>query len=231
MIPAVVAQAGGPSDWDSDYALEILPDLARGMWVTVQVALLGLTIAMVLGLVLAILRRSRWRAVRWPVGALVEFVRSTPLLVQLFFLFYVLPDLGVTLPAFRAAVLGLGVHYACYTSESYRAGIESVPRGQWEAATALNLTSATTWRQVVLPQAIPTVIPALGNYLVASFKDAPLASSITVVGVLGAALREQSQSFRGVEPFTVAGLLFLAVSIPAALLARYLERRHAYQRD
>lgn len=226
----LLAQRDGPSTWDWGFAWGILPELLRGLLVTVTLAGLGISVALVLGLVLAIARRSRHRLVRWPVGAVVEFVRSTPLLIQLFFLFYVLPDLGVTMSGFTTAVFGLGLHYACYTSETYRAGIESVDKGQWEAATAINLSRRETWRSVVLPQAIPTVIPALGNYLVASLKDAPLAATVTVIGVLGAAQRVQSRDFRGLEALTLAGLLFLAVSLPLALLVHRLEKRHGYDR-
>lgn len=221
----------GGTTWDWEFAEEILPDLLRGLWVTVRLALLGMVIALTLGLVLALLRRSRLAVVRWPTRALIEFVRGTPLLIQLFFLFYVLPDYGIRLSGFDAAMIGLGIHYACYTSESYRAGIESVPRGQWEAATAVNLSARQRWTTVVLPQAIPTVLPALGNYLIASFKDAPLAATLAVTGLLGAAQRVQASTFRGLEPFTLAGLLFLAVSVPASILVRLLERRHGYDRD
>jgi len=218
--------AQGRGTWDWEFAWEILPDLLRGMWVTVQIAVLGMGIALVLGLVLAIARRSRVHVIRWPVGFVIEFIRSTPLLVQLYFLFIVLPQsFDIVLPAFTLAVAGLGVHYACYTSESYRAGIESVERGQWEAATALSLSKADTWRTVVLPQAVPRVIPALGNYVVASLKDAPIASAITVGTVLGVADYIQSRTFRSMEVYTLAGVLFLAVSIPAAIGVRYLERR------
>jgi len=216
--------------WDWDFALEILPQLLRGLVVTVQATLMGIVVAMVLGLVLALARRSRRRLISWPVGAAVEFVRSTPLLAQLFFLFFVLPEFGIVLSPFLIGVLGLGIHYGCYTSESYRAGIESVPRGQWEAAVALNMAPATKWRRIVLPQAIPTVIPALGNYLVAMFKEAPLLSTVTVLELLAASRNIQSVSFRGMEPFTLAGLLFLAVSLPASVLVRYLERRYGYAR-
>lgn len=219
-----------PSTWDWSFAREILPDLLRGLWVTVQLAVLGMAIALVLGLVLAIARRSRVKVISWPVGLIVEFIRSTPLLIQLFVLFYVLPSYGPTLSAFTCGVVGLGIHYACYASEAYRAGIESIDRGQWEAATAVNLSRRQTWASVILPQAIPTSIPALGNYLVASFKDAPLAATISVLGVLGTAQAIQSRTFRGLEALTLAGLLFLAVSIPAAILARALERRYGYER-
>lgn len=231
MIAGDGAQNDGPAAWDWGFVREIMPDLLEGLLVTVQATAVGIVIALVLGLVLAIARRSTIKLISWPVAAFVEFVRSTPLLVQLFFLFYVLPvTFGITLSAFATGALGLGIHYACYTSESYRAGIESVDRGQWEAATAVNLGAVTTWRSIVLPQAIPTVIPALGNYLVAMFKDAPLLSSITVLELLASAKRIQAMTFRPTEAFTMAGVLFLAVSIPSAALVRYLERRYRYER-
>ncbi|MGH8911582.1 MAG: amino acid ABC transporter permease, partial [Acidimicrobiia bacterium] len=153
----ILAQATREWSWDMDYALEILPDIAYGLWQTVQATLVGITIGMVLGLVLALMRRSRLKVVSWPTTAFIEFVRGTPLLVQLFFIFFVLPNFGITLSPFLTLVIGLGIHYGTYTSESYRAGIDNVELGQWEASTALNLSSTTTWSRVVLPQAIPTV--------------------------------------------------------------------------
>lgn len=216
--------------WDWDYALRVLPDIARGLWQTILATLVGISIGMVLGLLLALLRRSRVRVIRWATIAFIEFVRSTPLLVQLFFIFFVFPGFGLVLSPFVTLVVGLGIHYGTYTSESYRAGIENVERGQWEAATALNLSAATTWSRIVLPQAIPTVIPALGNYLVAMFKDAPLGFAVAAGGILLAAQSEASRSFRPIEPFTLMGVLFLAVSIPAAFFVRYLERRYGYER-
>jgi polar amino acid transport system permease protein len=217
--------------WDWSFAREILPDLLRGLWLTVRVTVAGTAVAMALGLVLALLRRARLRVISWPTAFAVEFVRSTPLLVQLFFLYYVLPQAGgPAIEPFTAGVIGLGVHYATYTSEVYRAGIDGVDRGQWEASTALNLGAGTTWGRVVLPQAIPNVIPALGNYLVAMFKDAPILVFITLVGVLGEARAVASRSFRFTEAYTLAGLLFLAVSIPSAAFVRYLERRLRYER-
>lgn len=213
--------------WDWEFAWRIMPRLLDGLVVTVQATLLGITLAMVLGLLLAILRRSEVRAISWPTAWVVEFIRSTPLLVQLYFLYFVGPSFGLTLSGFTTGVLGLGLHYATYTSEVYRAGIESVPRGQWEASTALNLSTATTWRRVVLPQAIPGVIPALGNYLIAMFKDVPLLATITVLDVLGEARSVGAQTFRYLEPYTLAGLMFLIVSIPASILVRQLEVRLA----
>ncbi|MGE3962423.1 MAG: ectoine/hydroxyectoine ABC transporter permease subunit EhuD [Dehalococcoidia bacterium] len=216
-------------DWDWEYAREIFPDLLDGLLVTIQATIFGIALAMVLGLVFAILRRSEIRAISWPTAWLVEFIRSTPLLVQLYLLFYVLPHYGVRIDAFTTGVVGLGVHYATYTSEVYRSGIEGVPRGQWEASTALNLSTVTTWSRVVLPQAIPVVIPALGNYLIAMFKEVPLLATITVLDVLGEGRAACSRTFQCVEPYTLVGLLFLAVSIPSSILVRQLEVRLARQ--
>lgn len=222
--------------WRWDYAFEILPDMVEGMLVTIAVTLIGIAIAVVLGLFMALGRRSDRKWVSYPTAGFIEFVRSTPLLIQLFFLYYALPQTGLpswltTHSAFVTLFLALGVHYGCYASEAYRAGIESVPKGQWEASTSLNLRIRTTWRSVILPQAIPRSLPPLGNYFVAMFKDAPIGSAITVSGVLFVARAFQSADFRSVEPYTLAGLLFLAVSIPAAMIVRRVERRVAYESD
>lgn len=216
-------------DWDWEYTWEILPDLLEGLVVTIQATALGIVIAMVLGLVFAIMRRSDLKLISWPTAWIVEFIRSTPLLVQLYMLFYVLPQYGLTVDAFTTGAIGLGVHYATYTSEVYRSGIEGVPRGQWEASTALNLSSVTTWSRVVLPQAIPVVIPALGNYLIAMFKEVPLLATITVLDVLGEGRAACTRTFQCVEPYTLVGLLFLAISIPSSVLVRQLEARLARQ--
>ncbi len=216
-------------EWDWEYARDIFPDLLDGLVVTVQATLLGIVLAMALGLALAILRRSDVRAISWPTAWVVEFIRSTPLLVQLYMLFYVLPHYGVRIDAFATGVIGLGVHYATYTSEVYRSGIEGVPRGQWEASTALNLSPVTTWTRVVLPQAIPIVIPALGNYLIAMFKEVPLLATITVLDVLGEGKAACTRTFQCVEPYTMVGLLFLAISIPSSILVCQLEVRLARQ--
>jgi polar amino acid transport system permease protein len=129
------------------------------------------------------------------------------------------------LSALTVGVIALGVHYACYTSEVYRAGIEAVPRGQWEAATALSLPRSRVWTGVVLPQAVPRVVPALGNYVISMFKEVPLLTAIGLLDVVGRAQEAGDTYFRYVEPYTIAGLLFLLLSYPASLLLRRLERR------
>jgi len=214
--------------WDWGYALVILPRLLRGLVVTIQATVLGSIVAFTLGLVLALLLRTGIRPVTVVVRAVIEFVRSTPLLVQVYFLFYVLPvQFGITLDTLTVGVVALGVHYATYTAEVYRAGIEAVPPGQWEAATALNLPRGRTWTGVILPQAIPRVLPALGNYVISMFKETPLLIAIGVLDLVGQAREAGNESFRYVEAYTMAGLFFLLLSYPSALLVRRLERRVA----
>ena len=216
-------------DINWEYSRELFPDLLDGLVVTLQATSFGIILAMSLGLVFAILRRSEVRAISWPTAWVIEFIRSTPLLVQLFMLFYVLPQYGLRMDAFTTGVVALGVHYATYTSEVYRSGIEGVPRGQWEASTALNLSTVTTWSRVVLPQAIPVVIPALGNYLIAMFKEVPLLATITVLDVLGEGRAACTRTGNCVEAYTMVGMLFLAISIPSSVLVRQLEARLARQ--
>jgi polar amino acid transport system permease protein len=213
--------------WDWDYSIEILPDLFRALGVTIQATLLGMLIALALGLVWAILRRLRNRWIAGTIHWAVEFIRSTPLLVQIYFIFFVLPEWGLTLSPFVAGVAALGLHYSAYTAEVYRAGIEGVPKGQWEAAMALNMGPWLTWRRVVLPQAIPPVIPALGNYFIAMFKDSPMLAAITVMELLQTAKLMGSETFRYLEPLTLVGLLFLAISLVASKGIRNLETRFA----
>lgn len=160
---------------------------------------------------------------RWIANIYIEVFRGTSLLIQLYFLFYVLPDYGLTLSALATGTLGIALHYSCYVAEVYRAGLNGVPRGQWEAAKALSLGPWHAYRDIILPQAVRPIIPALGNYLVAMFKDTPVLSAITVVELMLQAKNIGSQTFRYIEPITMAGLFFLIVSVTVALLVRRLE--------
>ena len=210
-------------DWN--LVLEILPALLSAFLVTVQASLLGMVVALQLGLVWALLRRSNSRLVAWSVTWTVEFIRSTPLLVQVYFLFYVLPSFGITWSPLVTGVIALGLHYSAYTAEVYRAGIDNLPRGQWEAAMALNLSRLDTYKSVVLPQAIPPMIPALGNYLVAMFKETPVLAAITVGELLQTAKLIGAESFRYLEPLTIVGILFLIASLLSTRLVEKLEAR------
>lgn len=216
-------------EWDTSsnlaFAISILPILLRGMVVTIQATALGMVIALVLGLILALLRMVPLKIVSWPVAFFLEFVRDTPLLVQLFFLYFVLPDYGIVLPAFMTGAVALGLQYSGYTAEVYRAGLEAVPRGQWEASIALNLPGWLTYRDVVIPQAIPRIVPALGNYLVSMLKDTAILSAVTVLEMLNVANIIGDRTFRYFVPLTMVGGLYLILTIVASTLVRFAENR------
>lgn len=211
--------------WDWNYVAQILPDLLQASLKTLGITVAGFLIAVVLGLFLAIARRSRQAWLSWPVALLIEFIRSTPLLIQVYFLYYVLPNYGVNMTAMQAGIIGIGLHYACYLAEVYRGGLDSVARSQWEAVVALNFAPWTAYRVVILPQAIRPILPPLGNYLIAMLKDTPVLSAITVVEIMQQAKNVGSESFRYLEPITLVGLFFLALSVALAYLVRRLELR------
>ncbi|MEP4036030.1 ectoine/hydroxyectoine ABC transporter permease subunit EhuD [Pseudophaeobacter sp.] len=212
-------------DWKWEFAWEILPRLFVATGNTLLAAGAGYAIALVLGLVLAIAQRSPSRALTFVVRELVEFIRSTPLLLQIFFIFYVGPQFGIRLSPWMSGMIAIGLHYACYLSEVYRGGIDSVPKGQWEAAIALNMTTVQKYRRVIIPQAIPSALSGMGNYLVGIFKDTPMLSVIGVAELIHTANAIGSEHYRFLEPYTMVGILFLAISLPAAGLIRLVEGR------
>lgn len=204
-------------EWDTTtwltYTISILPIILIGLTVTLKAAAAGFVIALSLGLIFALMRRSQVKAISWTTAFVVEFLRDTPLLVQLFFLYYVLPEFGIVLPAFLTGALALGLQYAAYTSEVYRGGIEAVQRGQWEAATALNLTGMQTYRDIIIPQAIPRIVPAMGNYLVAMIKETPVLSVVTVLEMMGLANMIGERTFEYLVPLTLVGVIFLLLTL------------------
>ncbi|TKT75036.1 ectoine/hydroxyectoine ABC transporter permease subunit EhuD [Aquamicrobium sp. LC103] len=213
-------------EWDWNFVWQIMPTMLQGVKITIIATLLGSALAAVIGLVIALLRRSPNRIVSRSVGFAAEFIRGTPLLVQLYFIFYVLPDIGILLSPLVAGVIGLGLHYGTYTAEVYRAGIDNVPRGQWEAAKACNLGPTQTWTHIIMPQAIPPMIPALANYFIAMFKETPLLSAITVLELMNQAKSIANSNYRYIEPITLVGAFFLVISLCSVFLLRWLERRY-----
>ncbi|MBN2910312.1 ectoine/hydroxyectoine ABC transporter permease subunit EhuD [Polycladomyces sp. WAk] len=209
--------------WSWTFTLQILPQLLDAVKITIGATIVSYLIALVGGLLIAFARRSEVKLLSWVTGGFIEFVRSTPPLVQLFFIFYVAPHFGLRLSPFTAGVLGLGIHYSTYLSEVYRAGIDAVPRGQWEAAVALNFSKTQTWMRIILPQAVRPIVPVLGNYLIVMFKETPLLSAITLIELLGQAQIIGSNSFRYLEPITLVGVFFLILSYLSSLLVRRLE--------
>ncbi|QQC89437.1 ectoine/hydroxyectoine ABC transporter permease subunit EhuD [Streptomyces alfalfae] len=211
-------------NWNWSHVDDFMPLFWDGVELTLKALFFGTLIAFSLGLVWAIAQRSEKKWIRWPVTVVTEFIRNTPLLVQLFFLFYVVPEWGPSMSPLTTGVVGLGLHYSTYTSEVYRAGIEGVPAGQWEAATALSLSKRRTWTSVILPQAVRRVIPALGNYVIVMLKESPQMAAIGALDMLGQA-QGYSQATFTYEAISVVGVAFIVIAYPASLLLRALERR------
>lgn len=212
-------------EWRWDFTLEILPRLIEATGNTLIAAGGGYGIAIVLGLVFALAQRTPVPGLRQVVRELVEVIRSTPLVLQIFFVFYVGPQFGVRLSPWTAGMIAIGLHYASYLSEVYRAGIDSVPKGQWEACRALNLSTIRTYYRIVLPQALPPALAGMGNYLVGIFKDTPMLSVIGVAELMHTANAIGSEHYRFLEPYTMVGVIFLAISLPAAAAIRAFEAR------
>jgi polar amino acid transport system substrate-binding protein len=207
-----------------------LPLLLRGAVVTVELSVLAMVLAVVFGLVIVLLRLYGIAPVRWLAKAYVEVMRGTPLLIQLFLIYYGLPQIGIRLNAFCAAILGLGLNYAASESENYRAGIQAIPHGQTEAALALGMSRWQLLRHVVLPQALRLVIPPVTNDFIAMFKDSSIVSVITMVELtkVYGMLAMSTYDYIGLGLMT-AGIYF-ALSYPASILAGRLEEKLRYDR-
>ena len=212
------------AEWKWDFAFQILPQMLWATLNTIMAAGVGYAIAAVVGLLFLIGQRTPYKIINVIVREIIEFIRSTPLLIQLFFVYFVGPQFGVTLSAWVCAMITIGLHFGTYLSEVYRGALEGVPKTQWEACRALNFTNTYTYRRIVLPQAFPIAIPGMGNYLVGIFKDTPLLSTIGDAELFHAATAVGGYHYRYLEPYTLVGIIFLVLSIPAAMGIRKLER-------
>ena len=212
------------AEWRWDFAIEILPQMLLATLNTILAAGIGYTTAAIVGLLFLLGQRTPIKIVNMVNREIVEFIRSTPLLIQLFFVYFVLPQFGITLSAWVCGMITIGLHFGTYLSEVYRGALEGVPKTQWEACRALNFSTFYTYRKIVLPQAFPIAIPGMGNYLVGIFKDTPLLSTIGVAELFHAATAVGGYHYRYLEPYTIVGLIFLTLSIPAAMWIRKIEK-------
>ena len=212
------------AEWRWDFAIEILPNMLWATLNTILAAGIGYAIAAIVGLLFLLGQRTPIKIVNMLNREIVEFIRSTPLLIQLFFVYFVLPQFGITLSAWVCGMITIGLHFGTYLSEVYRGALEGVPKTQWEACRALNFSTFYTYRKIVLPQAFPIAIPGMGNYLVGIFKDTPLLSTIGVAELFHAATALGGYHYRYLEPYTIVGIIFLTLSIPAAIWIRKIEK-------
>jgi polar amino acid transport system permease protein len=216
--------------WDWNYVLKVLPDLLVGVWYTVLVTVASSVIALIGGLLLAILESVSTRLGRAFVRFLLELFRGVPILVLLYFGFYVLPEAGLIIPAMIIGIVVLGAVYAAFCSEVYRGSLITIPSGLRDACVALNLSPYVTWRRVLVPLMIQRAAPALINYILVLFRQSSLLFAIGVPVLLGKAQTAGYESFRYVEPFTLAGVLYLAMNLPFLYFLSRFRAQNAVRR-
>ena len=206
-------------------AAEFLPILLQGCWTTIQLTFLSLILSTVLGFVWALMRLSPYAALRWPALSVITILRGIPIIVTLFYMYFVLPDIGVSLSAFQAGFIGLGVAYSVYQAENFRAGIEAIDHGQIEAAQSVGMRYALILRRVIMPQAIRITLPPYGNTMIMMLKDSSIASTITVAELARQGQLIAASTFKNLTVFTLVALLYLTMSLPLTYLAHRLEKR------
>lgn len=211
-------------DFSLSDIIEFMPRLLWGALLTIEITVVSIIIAMILGLIIAVIRSSTIKVLTLPATLFVDLIRGTPLLLQIFYIYYVLPLTGLTLDSFTAGVIALSINYAAYLSEVFRSGIVAVPAGQREAAWSLGIPARETMTRVVLPQAIRLVIPSVGNYFVSLFKDSALVSVIALTELMRAGQLLASSTYKHFEIFTLVALIYLAISYPATWLVRWIEQ-------
>lgn len=216
-----------PPDYVGKVVIDNLPLLLEGFWITIWLSILSSLISLVLGTVIGVARIVPFRPLRNFGTAYVEFFRNTPLLIQLFFFYHGLPRAGITFSAFESALWSLAIYHAAYVAEAVRAGIQSIHRGQMEAARSLGFSYLATMRYIILPQAFAVVIPPLGNLFIALLKNTSLASTIAVAELLYQGEVLDSRSFRTFEVFTAVGILYLCLTLPLGGFVNLVERRLA----
>lgn len=206
-------------------AAEFLPILLEGLRLTVIVTVGSLVLATLLGLVWALMRVSGIKPLVWFATGVVNAIRGIPIIVQLFYIYFVFPEMGITLSAMQAAIIGLGLAYSAYQAENFRAGIEAIDPGQIEAAQSLGMGWGMTMRRVILPQAVRIVLPPYGNTMIMMLKDSSQASTITVAELALKGQMIASSTFKNSTVFTMVALLYLCMSVPLIMLVNWLERR------
>ena len=211
-------------------ALDFLPILLKGAVVTLQVTVGSFVLSSLIGLVFALMMVSKVRSVALFAIGVVNVIRGLPIIVQLFYIYFVLPDFGIQLTAMQAGVIGLGIAYSAYPAENFRAGIQAIHQGQIEAAESIGMRGPMIMRRVVLPQALRIALPPYGNTLVMMLKDSSLVSTITVAEMTRAGQLIASSTFENMTVYTLVALLYLALSLPLSFALRRLEARISTRR-
>ena len=202
-----------------------LPFFLKGLWMTVEITGLSIIGGLVIGFILGIIRAGKGKMLRWLIGGWVDVIRGTPVLVQIFIVFFILPEAGIQLEAFAAAVITLTNMAACFICEIVAGGIMAVPKGQKEAATAAGLSAYQQLRYIVLPQAMRTILPPLVGQLVLLVKDSSIVSVIGVVDITRVGWFTVQRIPEGVMVFGLVGILYFVICYPLIYLSNNLEKR------
>ncbi|MGK8206622.1 amino acid ABC transporter permease [Burkholderia cenocepacia] len=200
------------------------PFLLKGAWITIELSLISMTGAILLGLAVAIGRLSPRRWIAWPLQCYVEIWRDVPLVVQLLVIYFTLPQVGLTLPGFWAGVLGLSLNLGAYLSEVFRAAIQSIDHGQREAGMTIGMSNAMIYRRVILPQAMKVALPTVGGYFISLMKDSSLVSFIAVNELLRHGTIIIAETFMSMQVYLMVALIYFAMSFAAARGVRWIER-------
>jgi His/Glu/Gln/Arg/opine family amino acid ABC transporter permease subunit len=219
-----------PYRWHFEVVLENLPFLLTGLWLTVALTVLSMIVGLVIGVVVALARLSRWRVFRTPAYAYTELIRTTPLLVQIVWIFYILPLVtGIALTPFFSGLVAVGLNVGAYMAEVYRAGILSVHPGQTQAGLALGMTRLEVMRRVVLPQATLRMVPPMASMWVSLFKDTSVLSAIGVAELMFQARYVATQTYRPLEVFTAVAVVYFLITYPQSIGVNFLYRRFRTQ--
>ncbi|MBV5265842.1 amino acid ABC transporter permease [Pinisolibacter aquiterrae] len=208
-------------------AVEFTPILLEGAWATILVTLGSLVLSTLLGLIWALMRISGNRWLDRVAIVFINFIRGVPIIVQLFYIYFVMPDFGVSLTAMQAAIIGLGIAYSAYQAENFRAGIEAIDHGQVEAAQSIGMGWFLTMRRVILPQAFRIVLPPYGNTMIMMLKDSSQASTITVAELALQGKLIAASTFKNTTVFTLVAVFYLVMCIPLILLVARLEKANS----
>lgn len=209
------------------YILEILPSLLSGAATTLQVFALVLVFSIPLGIMLAFSMQIRLKPLQWLLHIYIWIMRGTPLLLQLIFIYYVLPSIGVRLDRIPAAIIAFTLNYAAYFAEIFRGGISSIPTGQYEAAKVLKFTPVQTIRLIILPQVVKIVLPSVFNEVMTLVKDTSLVYALGISDLILAS-RTAANRDASLAPMFVAGLIYLLLIGLATLVAKQVEKKFSY---
>lgn len=208
-------------------ASSYLPLLIDGVWLTLVVTLFSVVLSTALGFVWAVMIWSRIGVLVAISRGFITIIRGIPIIVQLFYIYFVMPEIGLNLTALQAGIIGLGIAYSAYQAENFRAGIEAIDKGQIEAAQSIGMTDQLVMRRVILPQAVRIVMPPFGNTIIMMLKDSSLVSTITVAELTRQGQLIAASTFDNMTVFTLVAVIYLALSLPLTFLTRHLEKRFA----